>query len=215
MFRPWAEGVAAGDVEVLAVLLPGHGRRIRERPYPAWEPLIDESFAALEEVLAGPHAFYGHSFGARLAYELAHVTQHKYPGATTRLFLSGSRSPDFPQQRPYMHEMDEAGFIDALRAMGSTPAEFLGHPQLRKLLLPAVHGEIRLAELWTDRHGGHTVQAPITAIHGREDPIDTAAAMRGWLAYSGPGGELIEVAGGHFFPDTHLTALLEVVNGRL
>jgi surfactin synthase thioesterase subunit len=214
MFRPWSQGVAP-DVELHALLLPGHGRRVKQSPYKEWEPLIHDVFTSLSGLLAEPHAFYGHSFGARLAYELAHAVQEKQPGATRRLFLSGCRSPDSPQNTPYMHEGDERDFLESLREMGGTPAEILSAPAMRRMLLPAIHGEIRLAELWTDRHDGKGVRAPITAITGLEDPIDTADAMRGWLAYSGPGGELVEVQGGHFFPDTHLPSLLEIINERI
>jgi medium-chain acyl-[acyl-carrier-protein] hydrolase len=214
LFRTWAGSVAA-DVELLALLLPGHGRRVTQQPYQDWDTLAREAFDGVRGVLAEPHVLYGHSFGARLAYELALLNQDKHPGATRRLLLSGSRSPGFPQHEPYLHEFDEDRFVAAVRAMGGTPDEVLDDPEMRRLLLPAVYGEIRLAELWTDRHDGARTAAPITAIVGREDPIDTAAAMRGWLAYSGPGGELVEVDGGHFFPDTHRAGLLEVINERI
>ena len=180
LFRAWA-GRLGDDLELLAVRLPGHGTRMMDRPYTSWAPLIEDTFAALEPYLAEPHFFYGHSFGGRLAYELCQRAAAPYPGMTSGLFLSACRSPDRPQNRPYMHEMSDAGFRSAVREMGGTPGEVLEHKALMRLLLPAIHSEIRLAELWTDRHP-RGVDAPIVAMYGRDDPIDGHASMRGWTS---------------------------------
>lgn len=212
MFRGWPEGLAA-DVELLTLRLPGHGRRVKERPYDAWEPLVADATSVLAPYLAEPHAFYGHSFGARLSYEIAHEARQKFPGSTRRLVLSGCRSPRTPQHRPYMHEMDESRFCDALRRMGGTPAEILDDAAMRRLLLPAVRAEIRLAELWTDRHDV-PLDAPVTAVYGHDDPIDDAAATSGWTAHS-RAGEVVGLPGGHFFLDTHRPSLLEVIDARI
>ena len=213
LFRAWA-GRLGEDLELLAVRLPGHGSRMMDRPYTSWAPLIEDTFAGLEPYLAEPHFFYGHSFGGRLAYERCQRAAAPYPGMTRGLFLSACRSPDRPQNRPYMHEMSDAGFRSAVREIGGTPGEVLEHKALMRLLLPAIHSEIRLAELWTDRHP-RGVDAPIVAMYGRDDPIDGHASMRGWTAYGRTGSELLEMPGGHFFIDTHREALLEVIESRM
>jgi surfactin synthase thioesterase subunit len=213
MFRAWSAGVAP-DVELLTLRLPGHGKRIKEKPYQHWDTLVADVYAALAPYLAAPHAFYGHSFGGRLAYELVHRAKKDHLDGTRRLFVSGCRSPDVPQVRPYMHELDLAGFCDALRHMGGTPAEFLDTPGVRDLLLPVVREEIRLAELWTDWHG-QPVDVPITAMYGIDDPVDTRAAMSGWASFTTRGAELLEMPGGHFFPDTHLSDLLKAIDRRI
>lgn len=212
-FAAWADGVAP-DVDLVALRLPGHGSRIREPRYRDWDRLVADTFAALAPLLSGDHMFFGHSFGGRLAYELTHRAVVEHPGRTKRLFVAGCRSPDFPQARPYLHEMTEDGFRHAMRTMGGTPAEFLSSRVLMRILLPIVRDEIRLAELWGDRHGG-PVAVPITAISGRDDPIDPAASMAGWPAFGGPGSETVRTAGGHFFLDTHPAPLLAIINARL
>ncbi|MDT0482756.1 MULTISPECIES: thioesterase II family protein [Streptomyces] len=213
LFRAWADGLSA-HVELFAVRLPGRGPRLSEDLYTEWEPLITDTYAALAPYLDEPHAFYGHSFGARLAYELGHLSVAEHGELTRRLFLSGSRSPSSPQHRPYMHELSEVGFLDALRAMGGTPAEVLDDRALMRLFLPTVRAEIRLAELWGDRHG-RGVNVAVTALYGRDDPIDGPESMRDWKHYTEDDCELLGVAGGHFFLETHREPLLDVVNARL
>jgi medium-chain acyl-[acyl-carrier-protein] hydrolase len=213
LFRSWA-GALDDRVELLAVTLPGRGRRIREPLYQDWETLLADTFAALCPYLQEPHAFYGHSFGGRLAYELAHLTAVRHPGRTRRLFVSGCRSPDVPQARPYLHQLSETAFRDALREMGGTPAEVLDDRVMMRLLLPTVRSDIRLAELWEDRHR-KGVDVVLTAMYGREDRIDDRASMEGWRLFTSRECELIEMPGGHFFLETHRRDLLNVINERL
>lgn len=213
VFRSWTEGM--GDsIEVIAVRLPGHGSRIKDPPYEGWEPLLRDTFNALSPYLERPHALYGHSFGGRLAYEVARLASTEHPGQTRRLFVSGSRSPDAPQARPYMHDLPDALFRGALLRLGGFPPELMGHEKLMRLLLPAIRSEIRLAEMWGDRHDAG-VDVPITAMYGRDDPIDNRLSMAGWRGVSRHSCELIEMAGGHFFPLTHRLDVLHTLNSRL
>ncbi|MFF4604408.1 thioesterase II family protein [Streptomyces sp. NPDC001339] len=213
LFRAWSDGLS-DDVQLLAVRLPGRGNRIKETPYQDWDVLCQDTLDALADHLAGPHAFFGHSFGARLSYELAKLTAEKFPGMTRRLFLSSSRSPDHPQRRPYMHEMSESGFVEALREMGGTPAEILDNKVMMRFFLPSIHAEIRLAELWHDRHE-NPLDIPVTAMYGRTDPIDDYASMIGWKQFTRQEGELLEIPGGHFFLETHRPQVLDIINARL
>lgn len=207
LFRSWA-GELPADVDVLALRLPGHDSRLRERPYTEWKALVDDASAVLAPHLSVPYAFYGHSFGARVGYELARRTE------PARVFVSGCRSPDWPQCRPFLHDLTDAELLGALRAMGGTAPEVLGNPSVMDVVLPTVRAEIRLAELWGGAPG-RALSAPITAIYGRDDANDTHEAMRGWLSFGGAGTEVVEAPGGHFFPDTHRADLLAIIDARI
>ncbi|MFJ8695672.1 thioesterase II family protein [Streptomyces roseolilacinus] len=212
-FRDWAPEVPDG-VELLGVRLPGHGSRIRERPHTDWEPLVDEVTGVLGPYLAEPHALFGHSFGGRLAYEVARRAEARHPGRTRRLFVAACRAPDTPQARPYLHELTDARLRDAMGAMGGVPREVLRDDRMMGVLLPVVRAEMRLAELWGVRPGTG-LAAPVTALYGRDDPVDGAAATRRWPRFSRAAGEVLEVPGGHFFLDTHRPWLLDVIGARL
>lgn len=212
-FRAWSADLAP-HVELLAVQLPGRGPRLREPLYEDWKPLLDDTFAALAPYLDEPHAFYGHSFGGRLAYELTHLAEARFPGRTRRLFVAGCRSPDVPQRTPLLHTRSDGDFRAALREMGGSPDEVLSSDLLMAMLLPTIRSEIRLAEMWQDWHPGG-VSAPITAVYGRDDPIDSHPEMRHWPRYSRDRGDVAELAGGHFFMTSHGPELVHIINTRL
>ncbi|MDB6142878.1 MAG: thioesterase [Pseudomonas sp.] len=99
-FRTWASGLD-DHIELITLRLPGHGSRLDELAYDQWALLLDDMFSALKPYLRKPHAFFGHSLGARLAYEMAKRAQARYPGQTRHLFISGCRSPDAQQHESF------------------------------------------------------------------------------------------------------------------
>jgi medium-chain acyl-[acyl-carrier-protein] hydrolase len=213
LFSAWADHLA-DDIELVAVRLPGHGRRIRELPFANWADLMADTCDALARYVARPHALYGHCFGGRLAYEVARRNAAGAEPALQWLFVSGCRSPDVPQERPYLHDLPDREFCDALAETGAAPPEVLQDAGLMKMLLPAVRAEIRLAELWGERGTGG-IDRPITAIRGREDKTREAQGMAGWSAFTTKGCEFAEVPGGHFFLQTDPGPVLDLINSRL
>jgi medium-chain acyl-[acyl-carrier-protein] hydrolase len=212
VFLPWADGLSR-DVELLAVRFPGHGPRIADPPIDQWDALLADLLEGLEDYLSEPHAFYGHCFGGRLAYELTHLVLTLGHSETRRLFVSACRSPDTPQAGRKVHDLPDAEFLGVLRQLGASD-EVLQNKSILRFVLPAVRNEIKLAELWTDRHG-IPVSVPITAIYGSDDAEEGRPRMEGWQAYSTEGCELIEMQGGHSFIEDGPPSLLDVINARL
>jgi len=213
MFSSWA-GWLANGIDLLAVRLPGHGRRMREAPFGTWNELIDDTYNALTPYLTQPHAFYGHCFGGRLAYELAHRAADGHVAMTKRLFVSGCRSPDAPPASEYVHLMSDSEFRSVLAQTRVAPTEVLANAALMRILLPAVRSEVRLAELWDDWHGS-CLDVPITAMYGQDDQTEERRGMTGWAAFSTQECEFIEVPGNHFFVQTNPPLLRDIVNSRL
>lgn len=209
LFRPWVQWLST-DIDLLAVRLPGHGRRMRDAPFGTWEALVDDTADALTPFLSAPHAFFGHCFGARLAYELAHRVR---TAMTVRLFVSGCRSPDTPADAARVYQLPDAEFCSALATTGAAPPEVLGNADLMRILLPAVRGEIRLAELWGGRR--QALDLPITAIYGQEDQTGERKGMAGWSDFSTRGCEFVEVPGGHFYLLAEPPCLRDIINSRL
>jgi medium-chain acyl-[acyl-carrier-protein] hydrolase len=213
LFGAWASYVA-DDVELVAIRLPGHGRRIRELPFARWDDVISDTCDALACYLSRPHALYGHCFGARLAYEVAQRSAADGTTNLRRLFVSGCRSPDARQARPYVHELPDPELRDALARTGGAPAEVLGSAGLMRMLLPVVRAEIRLAELWGSCNSPG-LDVPITAIRGREDTTPEGRQMAGWAAFTTKEYEFAEMPGGHFFLQANPGPVLGLINSRL
>ena len=81
VFRSWADFLPR-DVEVCAIQLPGREYRIGEPAYRRLVPLVQDLSDAILPHLDRPFAFFGHSMGALVSFELArHLrrTQKRQP----------------------------------------------------------------------------------------------------------------------------------------
>jgi pyochelin biosynthesis protein PchC len=87
-FRGWPAGLAPG-IEVLAVQYPGREDRAVEPCLTTVADLADQIQAALGPSLPGTFAFFGHSMGAILAFEVARRIAREQGRGPAHLFVSG------------------------------------------------------------------------------------------------------------------------------
>lgn len=57
-------------ITVCPIQLPGREERIMEKPYHNMTDMLDELEETIWENIRGPYAFWGHSMGGKIAYEL-------------------------------------------------------------------------------------------------------------------------------------------------
>ncbi|MGO9606242.1 MAG: thioesterase II family protein [Candidatus Binataceae bacterium] len=92
IFRNWSDALPA-DVEVCPVQLPGRGTRLMERPFTQLSPLVEALADALVPLLDKPFAFFGHSLGSLVSFELARRIRKQYGVDPLGLFVSAGPAP--------------------------------------------------------------------------------------------------------------------------
>ena len=95
IFHRWP-GKLPTMVEVCAVLLPGRGNRLTEPPFIQLSPLVQTLTEALLPHLTTPFAFFGHSMGALIGFELARQLRRQQGPSPVHLFVSGREAPQLP-----------------------------------------------------------------------------------------------------------------------
>lgn len=213
IFRKWGRFLDSG-CEVEVVTLPGRSSRMSEKPFTSWQELLDDVWHQLQPCLEKPHVLFGHSFGARAAYELLRYIEMRGLRTTTQLIVSGCRSPQHPQNQPMMHSLSDGEFIEAVKTMKGTPQAVLEHPEMMKLLLPTIRADMMLSEIWADFHGSKTY-APISAILGRDDTIESLESIAGWKDLTQSAFQVVEIDGGHFSIDEEPQDYVAVITNIL
>ncbi|AHH99513.1 thioesterase II family protein [Kutzneria albida] len=212
-FADWPQWLPA-DVELIAVQLPGREDRIREKPLTTMSALVRTVALALRPYLQGQFAFFGHSVGAVMAYELARALRDKRGVQPAHLLLSGHVAPDHPVSLKRLHDLPEPEFREALRELGGTAGSVVDDENLMGLLLPALRADFTLGE--TYRYApGEPLSAPITVFGGDRDeraPLDGLAAWRRHT--TGPFAEHV-FAGGHFYLNESGAELAEAIGSAL
>jgi medium-chain acyl-[acyl-carrier-protein] hydrolase len=77
IFRDWANHLPS-TIQVIPVDLPGRGRRFTEPPFIGYQALLEALAEAMPPLLDTPFAFFGHSMGAIIAFELARYLRREY-----------------------------------------------------------------------------------------------------------------------------------------
>ncbi len=212
VFRSWAERLPE-DIELIGVRLPGRDMRLREKAFTDWTLLLDATEEALLPHFDKPFAFFGHSFGARIAFELTKQLEARKLPLPEQLFLSGCRSPHIPPPQPILHVLPREEFFERLRVMNGTPAEVLQNQTLMRMLEPTMRADMQLSELW--RNSPRRVRVPIAAFSGAVDPIDPPPTMSDWGRYTSASFSFHVLEGDHFFLHSREEELLETLSAQL
>jgi medium-chain acyl-[acyl-carrier-protein] hydrolase len=209
IYRNWARQLPEG-VEVCPVQLPGRGGRIKEAPFSKLPLLIDALAASLAPFLDKPFAFFGHSLGALVGFELAHRLRAEHGSEPLHLFVSGRRAPQLPEKAAPTYSLSEAEFVEELRRLNGTPAEVLEHPELLGLLVPLLRADFELCENY--QHTSRTpLDCPITALGGLSDVDVPRHELEPWREHTTGSFTLRMLPGDHFFLNSAEFMVLQMV----
>lgn len=212
-FLPWRTGLAA-DVELCAVQLPGRGARLAEPPLRDLDGLLAALASVIREQARPPFAFFGHSLGALVAFELTRRLRRARLPMPERLIVSAASAPPCRGPSRRLHELDDDALLQALRDYNGSPPEALAHRELMELLLPAIRADFAL--LHDYRYGAEAaLNLPITVLAGRRDTHVPAGSLEGWQECSTVPVRQRWFEGDHFFLHTEIHSVLTVVNAEL
>lgn len=212
-FRQWPEGLPL-DIEVCSITLPGHESRLGEPAVGRLEPLVNALFPELLSFMDRPFAFFGHSMGALIGFEVARRLRASKLPAPEHMFVSGRKAPQLPKAERRTFDLPEAEFIEELRRLNGTPHEVLEHPELLQLLLPILRADFAICQDY--RYvPSEPFAFPITALGGLEDHEVTKDYLDGWREQTIGAFKLHMFPGEHFFLLSARRQLLQLLSGEL
>lgn len=190
----------APGIECVCVQLPGRGARLGEDPHPSIADIANEVTNALAgEMLDGPFAFYGHSFGGVVAFEVIEQLRRDGRPQPQHLFVGAAPPPREQACEAPLHNLPEPEFIEGVQARyAGIPSAVLAEPEILRLLLPAVRADLTAFETYSYQPA-HPLACPITAFVGVDDPVAGVERSAGWRRYTSGRFEIIVLPGDHFF----------------
>jgi medium-chain acyl-[acyl-carrier-protein] hydrolase len=214
VFRLWGSSLSE-EVEVCPIQLPGRWNRLKEPPFTRVEPLVEAAAAALRPLLDLPFAFFGHSFGALVAFELVRQLRREGGPLPIRLFLAARRAPQVPLNRQPIHALPDEPFLAAMQKIyNGIPKELLENRDLLELLLPAIRADMQAYEHYTYT-AEPPLEIPLTVYGGRTDASATEDDLQEWRHQTGAPFKVIVFPGNHFFLLTATAQLLETLAEEL
>lgn len=213
IFRTWTDSLPP-TVEVCPIELPGRGTRLMEPPFTRLQPLIQALTQALLPSLIKPFAFFGHSMGALVSFDLAQALHKKYDLSPVYLFVSGHRAPQVPDPDPPIHVLPKTEFLDELRRYNGTPEAVLENTELMQLLLPTLRADFAAIETYA-----YTplppLDCPIAAFGGLQDWKTSYNALEAWGEQTNAFFSLEMFPGDHFFLHSAQSLLIQSISRKL
>ena len=213
IYRSWSESLP-WQVEVCPVQLPGRGSRIRETLFTQMPDLVADVAKDLRTYLDKPFAFFGHSMGAIIGFELARLLREEGAPEPVHLFVSGRSAPQTPSEHRHTYDLPEQEFVEELRQMNGTPEEVLQDPELRAFMLPLLRADFEVIQTYA-----YVDQPPltcsITAFGGLNDNEVSRDSLEGWREQTTKAGTLRLFPGDHFFINKVQSSLLRMISGEL
>jgi len=212
-YRYWSKHLPA-HVEVCAVQLPGRGSRLLEPPFTQMEPLVKAILRELRSYLDMPFAFFGHSMGAIISFELARLLRREHAALPVHLFVSGRSAPQLSKPRTPTYGLANAEFMEELQRLKGTPPEVLNHPDLMQFVMPLLRADFELIETYTYKYEP-PLSIPLTAFGGLADLETSRESLAGWRAQTTAEFSLRMLPGDHFYLTSNEEPLLSVLAREL
>lgn len=214
VFRGWGQALPP-EIECCPVQPPGREGRLGEAPYRRVSELAEAAAAGLQPHLDKPFAFFGHSLGALVCFELARRLRREQGLLPLHLFVSACRAPQRPDPHPALHALPDARFIEAVRERyDAIPAEVVGHAELLELLLPTLKADFEAFE--TYRHASDApLDCPVSCFGGVDDRFATRDELSDWREQTESFFRIKLFPGGHFYLQAFEAELLAELTADL
>lgn len=213
LFSRWP-GLLPPEVQVWGASLPGRGNRLREPPCERLSALVEGMGQAIVPLLDRPFAFYGHSMGTLVGFELARWLRRRGHPQPAHLFASSRAAPHLPYRRKPLHQLPEAELLEELGRFNGTPKAILDNRELMQLLLPAIRADFAVLETY-EYAPEPPFKFPITVFGSFEDSEITPDDLGAWREHTERNFVVRMLPGDHFFIETAQASLLALVRQEL
>ena len=213
IFNTWA-GLLP-EIELYLVHLPGRDKRIRETLHERLSPLVEQLTKALIPHLDKPFAFFGHSMGALVSFEVARQLRRKHAPQPIHLFVSARQPPHKPDPHLDLYQLPEDDFLTATENLyGALPDVIKQDHDVLELFLSIMRADLTMLGTYQYVHES-PLDCPISAFGGLHDQSVNKDDLRGWSEQTATSFNLKMLPGSHFFIQSSQTALLNDITRNL
>jgi medium-chain acyl-[acyl-carrier-protein] hydrolase len=197
------------------VLFPGRDGRMGKNTYTNIHDLVLVLLEALQASVDRNFVFYGHSLGAKIAFEAARELRRRGHVGPSHLFVGACHAPQLPWPYPAVHLLEDGQFIQEMQTRyGGIPTQVINDAELRALLIPLLKADVRLVETYHYRPEP-PLDCAITAFGGSADNTVDRSAIEAWQHQTRNNFRFHIVPGDHFFVQSARNRLLATIAAEL
>lgn len=213
-FSSWS-ALLPTEIELYLIHIPGRDRRFKEAPYHDLLTLAESLAEGLYPYLDKPFAFYGHSMGGLLSYELVRQLRSRYSQQPVHLFISSHQAPHLPDRHPKLHHLsDEELLIETERLYRAWPEIVLQDRELLQIFLSIMRADLAMLETYQYRPG-EPLDCPISVFGGMDDDSVHEDDLSAWRDQTRSSFSLKMFEGDHFFIQAKRADLIQAIRSEL
>ncbi|MGM1050338.1 MAG: thioesterase II family protein [Bacillota bacterium] len=214
MYYSW-KGLIDPLITLESLELKGRGKRYGEGFYEDFDEAVDDMFLSVKEkIIHNEYAFFGHSMGALLAYELYYRICDESLRKPTHIFFSGQKAPSAGRKEKKMHSLPDDEFLKEVVALGGTPGELLENKELMQLVLPILRSDFEINENYIYKERKDKIECDITVFKGKEEDMALEEILV-WKTRGGRGFKIFTLEGNHFFINSNAKNITSIINSLL
>ena len=204
-----------GSIELKPIELSGRGKRFGESLCNNISEVVDDVFDQIHQDLNSQrYAFFGHSMGALIIYELMNKIKQKGCNDPEHIFFSG-RFPPHIKDYSQLHILDDSEFISEVYKLGGIPEELMKYDELLQLIIPVLKADYKVVETYKHIEKKTNWNFDISVFYGSEDSeIEIKHAFE-WKKYTAKDCSVFKFEGDHFFINENIVKITEIINNRL
>lgn len=203
----------AQNIVLIPLELPGRGVRMHESLLFNISQMANDLYHKIKDDLWQPYAFFGHSMGTVLAYQVIRIILSDNQPPPVHLFVSSHRGPSVKEKERSRHLLPRNEFIQELKDMGGSPDEILNNDDLMDFYEPILKADFTAIETYV-YDPSDPFDIPITVMTGLEEKI-TNAEIEAWKIETNTTVVTIRFPGKHFFIFDFSKEIAEIINNIL
>lgn len=202
-------------MEVVLIQPPGRENRLREQPATSMKTMVASITDAISELPELPVSFFGHSLGAKVAFETARELRRRGLPEPLRLFVAASPGPGVTWKHPVLHTLGDTELLaEVQRRYGGVPQEVIADAELCALLAPVLRADLTVVETYRCVEEPPLMTA-ITCLCGMDDQMAPIAEASEWRSQTSSDFQMFTLPGDHFFPVQARSWILERIAADL
>ncbi|MBI3776934.1 MAG: thioesterase [Gammaproteobacteria bacterium] len=213
IFRAWANAMPTG-VEVIGVQYPGRGANDAVPPIDRCDEMVARLHMVMSPWLQGDFAFFGHSNGALISFELARRLVPDESRHQRHHFFSGRIPPHLSTGLKKISSLADEEFLRELRNIGGTPLELLGDRELMNLIVDRLRADFALGENYVFQPG-RPLACDISTLHGDNDDLVDGDLVKRWSELTKGCAHHYVLSGNHFFLNSRRAEVLMILRLKL
>jgi len=199
------------EIEFLRIQLPGREARLGEAPFTELKPLVKELAIRLKPWMIPPFAFYGHSMGALIAFELIRTLRKAKEPLPIHLFVSSYRAPHLEDPDPVSPNIPETQFVERLQQYEGIPEALVTNSELMEIFMPILRADFNVLNSYEYTEAA-PISCPITAFGGSSDPKISWNEILAWQLHTNNRFHSHLFKGGHFFINGVQSEMITFIN---